>query len=41
MLFHTPDGRLMLALHSPNETPLERPVFYELEEKGGKLAVKV
>ena len=27
MLFRAFDGRLLLALHSPNETPRERPVF--------------
>ena len=40
MLFATRDGKLMLTLHSPNETPLERPAFYEMEERDGKLAVK-
>lgn len=40
MLFATLDGKLMLTLHSPNETPLERPAFYEMEERDGKLAVK-
>ena len=32
MAFHTLDGRLMLSWHSPNATPLERPVFFEAKE---------
>ena len=40
MVFHTFDGRLMLALHSPNETPLERPRFFELEDTGNRLRLK-
>jgi hypothetical protein len=30
MLFDTPDGRLYLAIHTPNDTPNERPVFVEM-----------
>ena len=30
MLFYSKDGRLYLTVHSPNTTPLERPVFMEL-----------
>lgn len=37
MIFRTFTNKLMLALHSPNTTPLERPVFIELEEKNGRL----
>jgi len=37
MIFRTLEGRLMLTLHSPNETPLERPYFFPLEERVGKL----
>lgn len=33
MLFHSKEGQLYLALHSPNVTLMERPVFYPLEEK--------
>lgn len=40
MVFKTPDGRLMLALHTPNSTPDERPVFYELTEREGSLYLK-
>jgi hypothetical protein len=39
MIFRTFTNKLMLALHSPNVTPLERPVFIELEEKNGRLQV--
>lgn len=34
MLFRTFEGHLMLALHTPNETPLERAVFIPLLEEG-------
>lgn len=37
MLFKTKEGTLMLALHSPNETLKERPVFYKIQEKDGNL----
>lgn len=37
MLFTTNEGKLMLTLHSPNTHLMERPVFYEIEEKDGKL----
>lgn len=30
MLFNTPDGRLMLTLHTPNRQPDERPVFIDM-----------
>jgi arabinan endo-1,5-alpha-L-arabinosidase len=39
MLFHAFDGRLMLAIHTPNQTPDERPLFVEVEEKDGRLTV--
>jgi arabinan endo-1,5-alpha-L-arabinosidase len=39
MLFHSFDGRLFLALHSPNQTPLERPVLHLLHEEAGSLAL--
>ncbi len=32
MIFADKEGKLWLALHSPNRTPLERPVFYPLRE---------
>jgi len=33
MVFRSFDGRLMLTIHSPNNTPDERPIFIELGEK--------
>ena len=40
MLFRALDGRLLLALHSPNEHLMERPVFVEVEERSGMIRVK-
>jgi len=40
MIFRTLDGRIMLALHTPNKTPYERAIFIELEEAEGELRVK-
>ncbi|MCD8381200.1 MAG: hypothetical protein LUC95_13005 [Lachnospiraceae bacterium] len=40
MIFKTREGRIMLAIHSPNERYQERPVFLELEEKEQWLRVK-
>lgn len=40
MIFRTFGGRLMLALHTPNRTPEERPFFVELEERDGRLTRK-
>lgn len=37
MLFRSLDGRLMLAMHTPNNQPDERAVFIEMEEKDGTL----
>ena len=37
MIFRTLDGKLMLSLHSPNDTPKERPHFFPLEERDGRL----
>jgi arabinan endo-1,5-alpha-L-arabinosidase len=39
MLFRRFDGELMLALHSPNETPLEREHFLEVNEEGDTLVI--
>lgn len=39
MVFRTREGQLKLALHNPNETPHERPVFLDLAVSGGKLAL--
>jgi hypothetical protein len=32
------EGRIFLTVHSPNKTPLERPVFVELRDREGVLA---
>lgn len=40
MIFRTFDGRILLALHAPNSTPDERPVFIELAEENGRLSVR-
>lgn len=37
MVFKTKEGRLMLALHTPNEPLKERPAFFELSEKDNLL----
>lgn len=33
MIFKTFDDKLLLLLHSPNKHPLERPAYFELEDK--------
>jgi len=38
MVFTTADGTSYLALHTPNATPLERPIFVELRETPTGLA---
>jgi arabinan endo-1,5-alpha-L-arabinosidase len=40
MIFHTFEQELKLTIHSPNRTPLERPVFLTVTEKNGKLMFK-
>ncbi len=40
MLFRSLDGRLLAAWHSPNASPLERPVFAEVLEADGALSLK-
>ena len=37
MVFAAPSGRLFLTVHSPNQSPMERPIFVELHEKDGNL----
>jgi arabinan endo-1,5-alpha-L-arabinosidase len=37
MLFRTFEGLLMLTIHTPNKTPLERPIFLKVEEENGRL----
>ena len=38
MLFKKLDGTLYLTIHTPNQTPNERPIFVEMEERDGTLA---
>lgn len=40
MIFSTFEGRKLLTLHRPNITPMERPHFFELDEKMGKFSLK-
>jgi beta-xylosidase len=40
MIFRTFEGKIMLALHTPNSTPDERPIFIELSEANGRLSVR-
>ncbi|SFJ48350.1 Glycosyl hydrolases family 43 [Paenibacillus sp. UNC496MF] len=37
MIFRAFDGRLLLAIHAPNRTPDERPLFLEIAERGGAI----
>nr|WP_100408308.1 glycoside hydrolase family 43 protein [Bacillus solitudinis] len=40
MLFRTFSNQLMLTLHRPNKTPLERPIFIKITEADGVLRVE-
>lgn len=40
MIFRSHEGKLLLAVHSPNKTPLERALFIEIEERQGWLRKK-
>ena len=40
MLFINLSGALFLALHRPNKTPDERPVFLRVLEKGGTIVLR-
>lgn len=40
MIFRTFDGRLMLTLHRPNNSPNERMMFFEVEDTGETLRIK-
>lgn len=40
MLFRTFEGQLMLTMHRPNTRLQERPMFFEVDEKDGWLALK-
>ena len=39
MIFRTFEDKLLLTLHTPNHSPDERPVFIELKERDGRLAL--
>ena len=40
MIFKTLEGKLMLVLHQPNNSPNERAYFFEIEDMGDKLMLK-
>ncbi|GHV88167.1 glycosyl hydrolase family 43 [Spirochaetia bacterium] len=40
MLFHGKDGALYLAIHTPNKTPFERPIFVAITESGGTITAQ-
>lgn len=40
MLFTMFEGDLMLAIHRPNKTPDERPLFLPIAEENGRLSIK-
>jgi len=39
MLFRAFDGRLLLTLHQPNDTPNERAIFRDVTEQGDSIMV--
>ena len=41
MIFQTLTGQLMLTFHMPNKTPDERAVFVAIEERNGRIQLKV
>jgi hypothetical protein len=41
MIFRTFEEKLMLVLHQPNQSPLERAKLFELEEIGGSLIMRI
>ena len=41
MIFKTFEGQLILTFHSPNQSPDERAIFVNIEEKDGELQLKV
>lgn len=41
MLFKTFEGDLMLAIHTPNQQPDERPVLFKAIEKNGHLSIHI
>lgn len=40
MIFNTLEGETMLSLHRPNNYPDERPVFFRVLEKNGRLYIE-
>jgi hypothetical protein len=38
MVFHTFAGELRLAIHTPNDSPNERPIFIPVTEQDGRLS---
>ncbi len=40
MLFRAFDGALMLTLHTPNDSPNERPIFITVREEGGHIYLR-
>jgi GH43 family beta-xylosidase len=40
MIFRGKEGTLYLAIHRPNKTPFERPVFIEVTEENGVITVR-
>jgi arabinan endo-1,5-alpha-L-arabinosidase len=40
MIFRGFDGRLFVTLHKPNNSPMERPVFLEIEETDTGIRLK-
>ena len=41
MLFKTFEGDLMLTIHRPNKTPLERPIFIKVQEEDGRFSISI
>lgn len=40
MIFEGPDGKLLLSIHQPNNTPDERPLFLEITDTGDAITAK-
>jgi GH43 family beta-xylosidase len=38
MLFHSPEGKLYLTVHTPNQSPRERAIFIEMIDRDGRLS---
>jgi hypothetical protein len=39
MLFHSIEGQLYLTVHTPNDSPNERPIFLQIIEENGMVRV--